>query len=109
MSKRFLTALTVVSAAVGLAPAANARLVAPPAFQAGVSKPLPAPAQQMLLFGSLGELAQGPVRPIETTAPVTNSGGGFDRNAAELGAVILLVGAGGALTIRRHGHRPIAH
>jgi hypothetical protein len=108
MYRRLLTSLTVMCAVAGLVvvPMATAREMAPPLGP--VSKPLPAPAQQMLTFGR-GEL--GP-SPVSSATPVTSSGGGFDWNDAGVGAAlvlsVVLVGAGGLVTIRRH-HPPIAH
>jgi hypothetical protein len=104
MYRRLLTSVTVVCAVAGLAavPVATAREVAPPLSP--VSRPLPAPAQQMLTFG------RGEQGPAET--PVSSGGGEFDRKDAEVGAALLagvvLVGAGSLVTVRRH-HPPLVH
>jgi hypothetical protein len=114
MFKRFLTALTVASAVAGLAlaPVATAREVPPPVVSGAVSKPLPAPAQQLLQFGTTGELPLGPVRPTETSAPVATGGDAFDWSGAGIGAALLFavaaLGVGSLLTVR-HQQGPIAH
>jgi hypothetical protein len=114
MFKRFLTALTVGSAVAGLAlaPVATAREVPPPVVSGEVSKPLPAPAQQLLQFGATGVLPQGPGRPTETSAPAATGGDTFDWNGAGNGAALLLgvaaLGVGSLLTVR-HKQGPILH
>jgi hypothetical protein len=58
MYRRLVTSVTVMCAVAGIAavPVATAREVAPPLSP--VSRPLPAPAQQMLTFG------RGELRPV---------------------------------------------
>jgi hypothetical protein len=104
MYRRLVTSVTVMCAVAGIAavPVATAREVAPPLNP--VSRPLPAPAQQMLTFG------RGEPGPAQTR--VSSGGGEFDWKDAEIGAALLagvvLVGAGSLVTVRRH-HPPLAH
>jgi hypothetical protein len=69
------------------------------------------PSQRTVIDGKLGEIGAWAV-PSSSSAPVVTSDNGFDWNNAEVGAgvafAVLLVGAAGFVTNRRH-HRPIAH
>jgi hypothetical protein len=71
---------------------------------------LPTPASTRQKLEEIGAWAVPSKR--DTTTPVTPSGNGFDWNDAGIGAgfalVLLLVGTGMVLTMRRH-HPPLAH
>jgi hypothetical protein len=83
-------------------------LWAVPSHSSAVPKPL---ATQKTIQGKLGEIGAWAV-PSNSTTPVVSGDNGFDLNNAELGASlmfgVLLIGAAGFVTIRRH-QRPIAH